>query len=116
MLLSRSDALVIGDIVAAAAWSEIMPRFSGIQSNAVREKLSAFDIVTDADEAVEREIAAGLSKAFSSTLIIGEEAAEKARQDRDGRPRLHHRPHRRHQELRLRPAALRRHGRGDRAG
>ena len=78
MLLSRSDALVIGDIVAAAARSEIMPRFSGIQSNAVREKLSAFDIVTDADEAAEREIAAGLSKAFSSALIIGEEAAEKA--------------------------------------
>jgi fructose-1,6-bisphosphatase/inositol monophosphatase family enzyme len=77
MRLSRSDALVIGDIVATAARAEIMPRFFGIQSNAVREKLSTFDIVTDADEAAEREIAAGLSKAFPSALIIGEEAAEK---------------------------------------
>jgi len=36
--LARSDALVIGAIVATAARSEMVPRFFGIQSNAVREK------------------------------------------------------------------------------
>ena len=67
---------MIGAIVATAARSEMVPRFFGIQSNAVREKtLHTFDIVTDADEAAEREIAAGLTKAFPSALIIGEEGA-----------------------------------------
>src|SRR5260370_10328293 len=119
MRLSRSDALVIGDIVATAARAEIMPRFLGIQSNAVREKLSTFDIVTDADEAAKREIAAGLSKGFPSALIIGEQAGGKgpqpAPQDRSGRSRLPLPPPLRHQQRLLLPAARRRRGRGYRA-
>lgn len=72
--ISRAQAEHIGEILADVARTEIMPRFSGTQSNRVREKTSAFDIVTDADEAAEREITARLRKAYPSALIVGEEA------------------------------------------
>ena len=61
--------------MADVARTEIMPRFSGALSNQVREKSSTFDVVTDADEAAEREISTRLRKAFPSAVIIGEEAA-----------------------------------------
>jgi fructose-1,6-bisphosphatase/inositol monophosphatase family enzyme len=75
MLFTRSNASVIGEIIADVARSEIMPRFSGAVINRSKEKTSAFDIVTDADEAAEREISARLVKAFPGAVIIGEEAA-----------------------------------------
>ena len=71
---TRIDAAVIGEIIAGVARSEIMPRFSGEVINHSREKTSAFDIVTDADEAAEREISARLLQAFPGAVIIGEEA------------------------------------------
>jgi fructose-1,6-bisphosphatase/inositol monophosphatase family enzyme len=74
-LFTRRDALVVQEIVSDVARSEVMPRFNGTLANEAREKTSAFDIVTDADEAAEREISARLRKAFPGAAIIGEEAA-----------------------------------------
>jgi fructose-1,6-bisphosphatase/inositol monophosphatase family enzyme len=71
------DTLRIGDILARAAEAEIMPRFRTVADEQVREKSSRFDVVTDADEAAERVIAARLAAAFPAGLVIGEEAAEK---------------------------------------
>jgi fructose-1,6-bisphosphatase/inositol monophosphatase family enzyme len=71
------DALRIGDILSRAAEAEIIPRFRTVADEQVREKLSRFDVVTDADEAAERAIAAGLAAAFPAGLVIGEEAAAK---------------------------------------
>ena len=76
MRLSHQDALRIGDILSQAAQAEIMPRFRRLMDGQVREKSSRFDVVTDADEAAERAIAARLSAAFPAGLVIGEEAAE----------------------------------------
>lgn len=56
-----------------------MPRFRQLPGLQVREKASAFDVVTDADEAAEEAIAAALRHAFPSARIIGEEAAAKDR-------------------------------------
>ena len=57
---SRRHADLIGEILADVARTEVMPRFSGTVLNQSREKSSAFDIVTDADEAAGREIVAHL--------------------------------------------------------
>jgi fructose-1,6-bisphosphatase/inositol monophosphatase family enzyme len=75
MRFSRDDALRIGDILAEAARTQIMPRFGTLVGEQIREKSSAFDVVTEADEAAERTITEALQALFPEALIIGEEAA-----------------------------------------
>ncbi|MFC3676911.1 inositol monophosphatase family protein [Ferrovibrio xuzhouensis] len=77
MPLTRKDALLVGEILSRAAAAEIMPRFQRVAGLQIREKTSAFDVVTDADEAAEEAITAALRQAFPSARIIGEEAAAK---------------------------------------
>ena len=77
MLLSQADLSAIGEIVAGAARAEIMPRFRQIDPAAIRRKTSAFDIVTEADEAAELRIRMALLQAFREAQVIGEEASEK---------------------------------------
>ncbi|CAN5879301.1 inositol monophosphatase family protein [soil metagenome] len=75
--LSRKTALDVAEIAAAAARTEIMPRFNGAAVNDTRQKTSRFDVVTEADEAAEAAIAKALRERFPGALIIGEEAAER---------------------------------------
>jgi len=75
MSFSTADLHHVGYLVATAAQSEIMPRFHNLSSMRVREKSSAFDVVTEADEAAEVAISSGLRQAFPGAVIIGEEAA-----------------------------------------
>lgn len=77
MQLSHTTILIIGDILGRAAATEVMPRFRKLADNDVRQKSSAFDLVTAADEAAERAISAGLTGSFPGALVIGEEAAAK---------------------------------------
>jgi fructose-1,6-bisphosphatase/inositol monophosphatase family enzyme len=44
----------VGAILARAARAEILPRFRTLDAAQVRQKSSAFDIVTEADEAPKR--------------------------------------------------------------
>jgi fructose-1,6-bisphosphatase/inositol monophosphatase family enzyme len=74
MPLSHSDALFIGTILTNAADTHIMPRFRQLAQTDIRQKSSAFDIVTAADEAAEAAIATALRSAFPNAAIIGEEA------------------------------------------
>ena len=53
---------------------EIMPRFRNLGAGGIREKSSALDLVTDADELAERHITAGLLARFPGCLVVGEEA------------------------------------------
>lgn len=76
MRLTRPDAAAIGEILARAGRAEIMPRFQRLRDGQVRQKTSAFDVVTDADEAAEQAISAALRARFPDALIVGEEAAE----------------------------------------
>lgn len=64
----------VGEILAAAARSEIMPRFGKLTGAQIRRKSSAFDLVTEADDAAEAAISAALTAAFPGAVIIGEEA------------------------------------------
>jgi fructose-1,6-bisphosphatase/inositol monophosphatase family enzyme len=67
----------VGAILARAAAQEILPRFRTLTADQVRQKTSAFDIVTEADEAAEAVIAAGLHEAFPEALIVGEEGTHR---------------------------------------
>ncbi len=75
MSFSLRDARTVAAILADAARAEILPRFRNLADGAVRQKSSAIDLVTDADEAAERQIAAELLRAFPGSVVIGEEAA-----------------------------------------
>ena len=65
----------MASILADAAQAEVMPRFRNLPEGSVRDKTSPRDLVTDADEAAERLIAARLSKLHPGAVLIGEEAS-----------------------------------------
>jgi fructose-1,6-bisphosphatase/inositol monophosphatase family enzyme len=70
-----TDLAAIATILRDAARAEILPRFRRLTPSAVRHKTGPLDLVTDADEAAERVIAARLADRFPGCLIVGEEAA-----------------------------------------
>jgi fructose-1,6-bisphosphatase/inositol monophosphatase family enzyme len=57
------------------ARAEIMPRFRRLEAGMVRTKSGPLDLVTEADEAAERVITAGLRRLFPGCAVVGEEAA-----------------------------------------
>ena len=72
---SARDLRQVGAVLAFAARKEIMPRFGKLRTNQIRQKSSALDVVSDADEAAERAISEALGAAFPGALIVGEEGA-----------------------------------------
>jgi fructose-1,6-bisphosphatase/inositol monophosphatase family enzyme len=77
MIFTTRQAILVAELVRAAARTEIMPRFRRLDAGAVREKTSKQDLVTDADEAAERFITDGLTHMFPGCLVVGEEAASR---------------------------------------
>ncbi len=75
--IALSDLHRVGQIIAAAAREEIMPRFRKLHAAQIRQKSSAIDIVTEADEAAEAAIGTALKEAFPGAAIIGEESADR---------------------------------------
>lgn len=74
MLFRSEHVLNIAEILKSAAEVEILPRFRNLTDTAVRQKFSAYDLVTDADVAAEVWIEAGLHRLFPEAVVIGEEA------------------------------------------
>lgn len=70
---SSIDIDRLGAILRDAAIAEIMPRFRRLAVKDVRQKTSATDLVTEADEAAERFIMAECARAFPDAVFIGEE-------------------------------------------
>ena len=70
----RATASAVAAILRDAARAEIMPRFRRLAPDAVRAKTGPLDLVTEADEAAERAIAAALGRLFPGCLVVGEEA------------------------------------------
>ena len=68
------DVEALAGILRDAAKAEIMPRFRRLEEGMVREKSSAVDLVTEADEAAERMIAAAVSRLAPDALFVGEES------------------------------------------
>ncbi len=67
----------LADLLARAATAEIMPRFRRLSPDDIRQKTSAADLVTEADERAELMITAELKQKFPDALIVGEEAHER---------------------------------------
>ena len=61
-------------LLRTAARKEIMPRFQRLEAGDVRSKSGPLDLVTEADEAAERMITAGLTHLFPGCVVVGEEA------------------------------------------
>ena len=72
---TRDDTRKLAGILAEAAQAEVMPRFRNLPEGSVRDKSSPRDLVTDADEAAERLIAARLARLHPGAVLIGEEAS-----------------------------------------
>ena len=81
---TRRDLRVLADILEDAARTEILPRFRKLTSGEIRSKSGPLDLVTDADEAAERQITAALRRAFPGCLVVGEEAASADERVMDG--------------------------------
>ena len=79
MNFARNDLERLADILSIAADQEIMPRFRSLGAGGIREKTSALDLVTDADEQAEAAMKAAIAKAFPKAAFIGEESVEKDR-------------------------------------
>jgi fructose-1,6-bisphosphatase/inositol monophosphatase family enzyme len=74
MSISASQAADLALLLRSASRAEILPRFRRLGADAVRSKTGPLDLVTDADEAAERMITAGLEKLFPGCVVVGEEA------------------------------------------
>lgn len=75
MSFGNADIAGVVELLRAAARQEIMPRFRRLGAGDVRQKSGPLDLVTEADEAAERVITAGLLRQFPSAVVVGEEAA-----------------------------------------
>lgn len=81
---STIDVARLAELLREAARTEIMPRFRNLSEADIREKTSATDLVTEADEAAERFIARECRSLMPDALFVGEEsvAADPALLDR----------------------------------
>jgi fructose-1,6-bisphosphatase/inositol monophosphatase family enzyme len=77
MPFTQDDLRRLGAILAAAARSEIMPRFRKLTPGQIQRKSTTFDLVTEADEASEAAIIAALDTDFPAGTVIGEEGTHK---------------------------------------
>jgi fructose-1,6-bisphosphatase/inositol monophosphatase family enzyme len=75
MRITRALASEVAGLLRGAARAEIMPRFRRLAPEAVRAKTGPLDLVTEADEAAERAIAAGLGRLLPGCLVVGEEGS-----------------------------------------
>ena len=74
-MIGAARAGEVAALLRAASQAEILPRFRKLAAGAVRTKSGPLDLVTDADEAAERHITAGLQAMFPGCLVVGEEAS-----------------------------------------
>ncbi len=72
--VSLHDLHALWGVIRSAVAGEILPRFRHFDTCAVRTKSGPLDLVTDADEAAERAITAGIARLFPGALVVGEEA------------------------------------------
>ncbi|MBR0651879.1 inositol monophosphatase [Roseomonas terrae] len=74
-MIGAARAAEVATLLREASRREILPRFRRLAQGAVRAKSGPLDLVTDADEAAERMIEAGLARLFPGCAVVGEEAA-----------------------------------------
>lgn len=72
-MTTQLDINALAFLLSEAAAAEIRPRFRALGKDEIRTKTSAIDLVTEADEAAERFIKAGMEDVLPGALFIGEE-------------------------------------------
>ena len=73
--MTRSfDVEALAQLLQEAARAEILPRFRNLGEGDIRAKSEASDLVTEADEAAERMIRAGIERLVPDALFVGEES------------------------------------------
>lgn len=72
--IDTAALIALDDVLRGVARSHIMPMFRNLPAGAVRQKSSATDLVTIADEAAEAAIVALLQQHYPGALMVGEEA------------------------------------------
>lgn len=73
-MIRAARAAEVATLLRDASRAEILPRFRRLAQGEVRTKSGPLDLVTDADEAAERLIEAGLRRLFPGCAVVGEEA------------------------------------------
>lgn len=73
--LGRNQQTALINLVRRAAQSEIMPRFRNLGHADVAAKTGRFDLVTEADTAVEALLTREILRMYPHALVVGEEAA-----------------------------------------
>lgn len=68
------DVEALARLLQEAARVEILPRFRNLGEGDIRSKSEASDLVTEADEAAERMIRAGIERLAPDALFVGEES------------------------------------------
>lgn len=74
MRFDHRMATDVAMLLRDASQAEILPRFRRLAAGAIRAKSSPMDLVTDADEAAERQITRELMARFPQCVVVGEEA------------------------------------------
>lgn len=74
MQISEAQENALIELVRSTAKAEIMPRFRQLALDAVKEKTSGQDLVTEADLNAELALTAGIQNILPNAAIIGEEA------------------------------------------
>lgn len=74
MRIDAGAARAIAQVLEAAGRTIVMPSFRRLAPGAIRAKSGPLDLVTEADEAAERFIAAELLRLFPDAVLVGEEA------------------------------------------
>jgi myo-inositol-1(or 4)-monophosphatase len=74
MIFSDTDIADLDALLRGVGEVEILPRFHQLEDVEIRQKQSALDLVTEADTAAEKSIAAALLQKYPSAKIVGEEA------------------------------------------
>ena len=75
MTFAQLDAARVARMISEAAAIEIVPRFRNLAEGDIRQKSTPDDLVTVADEAMERRLSAVLRDLLPGSVVIGEEAA-----------------------------------------
>jgi fructose-1,6-bisphosphatase/inositol monophosphatase family enzyme len=74
-MLGNGDPSRVADLIRDTAAAELLPRFRNLSKDDIRLKRPG-DVVTVADVAAERRLAAGLAKILPGVPVVGEEAVE----------------------------------------
>lgn len=74
MTFNENEIDWLAGVLAEAAKTEIMPRFRKLDADDIKQKTTAYDLVTEADINAEKYITRILSEKYPDAVVLGEEA------------------------------------------